>query len=53
MGQAYNVTAPRRILISREWEAVGYALPDFDGRPVPYVFPGMGRGVRAGVDVLF
>lgn len=40
-------------LMGREWEAVGYALPDFEGRPVPYVFPGTGRAVRAGVDVLF
>ena len=40
-------------LAGRDWEAVGYALPDFEGRLVPYVFPGAGRAVRAGVEVLF
>jgi hypothetical protein len=36
----------------RDWEAVGYALPDLQGRPVPYVFPGAGRAVRAGLDFI-
>ena len=40
-------------LAARDWEAVGYALPDLEGRPVPYVFPGTGRAVRAGVDIAF
>jgi outer membrane receptor protein involved in Fe transport len=40
-------------LTGRTWEAVGYALPDFEGGVVPYVFPGMGRAVRAGLDVIF
>jgi outer membrane receptor protein involved in Fe transport len=40
-------------LTGRSWEAVGYALPDFEGGVVPYVFPGMGRAVRAGLDVIF
>ena len=40
-------------LAGERWDAVGFVTPDLEGRPVPHVFPGMGRALRAGLEIAF
>jgi iron complex outermembrane receptor protein len=36
-----------------EYEAYGYTLPDIEGSPMPFVYPGAPRAFRAGMTVAF
>jgi hypothetical protein len=36
-----------------EYEAYGYTLPDIEGNPMPFVYPGAPRAFRAGLSVAF